>query len=340
MALQFTAKELIALPPTNPANWIVEGLLRTKRRRPSLLCGFPEAGKSTVAHQLALAVANGVPFLDRKTTQGHVIYWKNEDSQQDVAEDLRRAGLSTNSNLLILLPEPEDRNLDVLASALRQNPSTKLVIVETLADFLNIPDITNNDDCRTALQNFCNLVMQSNPDCAFLLLHHFNKSNLNAELSGTKILGATVISGFTDAKIYLRQISDEDSRRVIHATARKGVGIVPTYLDFDPETLTATLGTTVRDEAIATRQVAKTKRIMDLDSRIQQLVSENPGLSKWVIVSMVGGNGQRVGKHLEGMIHAGFIVTKSGGEKGNAQLLYLPDEESPIDREKKGEVAR
>jgi hypothetical protein len=250
MALQFTAKELIALPPSNPANWIVEGLLRTNRRRPSLLCGFPEAGKSTVAHQLALAVANGVPFLDRKTTQGHIIYWKNEDSAQDVREDFHRAGLSTNSKLLILLPEPEDRNLEVLTSALSQNPNTKLVIVETLADFLYIPDITNNDDCRTALQSFCNLVMKSNPNCAFLLLHHFNKSNINAELSGTKILGATAINGFTDAKIYLRQISDEDSRRVIHASVRKGRAIVPTYLDFEPETLTPESGVKIAISAL------------------------------------------------------------------------------------------
>ncbi|MHB1938993.1 MAG: hypothetical protein ACYCOR_20825 [Acidobacteriaceae bacterium] len=70
------------------------------------------------------------------------------------------------------------------------------------------------------------------------------------------------------------------------------------------------------------------------------MLDENPGSPKWKIVDMVGGNGQRVGKHLDGMIHAGFIVTKPGGEKGNARLLYLPDEKSPIDREKKGEVAR
>ncbi len=70
------------------------------------------------------------------------------------------------------------------------------------------------------------------------------------------------------------------------------------------------------------------------------MLRENPGIAKWELVSKVGGNGQRVGKHLDGMIDAGFVVTKAGGEKGNARLLYLSDDESLSNKEKKEEVTR
>src|SRR5438067_12558492 len=106
MAQIISAEQLFALPPTPPTNSIVEGLLRTRRKRPSLLCGFPGAGKSTLAHQLALAVANGVPFLGRKTIVGRDLFWKNEEGAEDVREDLQAAGLTANTKVTFLLPAP------------------------------------------------------------------------------------------------------------------------------------------------------------------------------------------------------------------------------------------
>src|SRR5947209_4400227 len=103
MVLRYTPQQLASLPPRKHSQDVLEGLLRTHRKRPSLLCGFPEAGKSTLAHQIAIAVATGNPFLGRETTQGRVIYWLNEDSASDVADDFFRAGLpKDNDNLSIL----------------------------------------------------------------------------------------------------------------------------------------------------------------------------------------------------------------------------------------------
>jgi len=333
LALCFTPQQLAALPPPNPTNWTVEGLLRTHRKRPSLLCGFPGSGKSTLAHQLAIAVNAGEPFLGRKTVRGHVLYWKNEESEQDVREDFFQAGLKTEStNLSILLPEPEDVNSTVLSEKLKLRPDTNLVIVETLADFLNVQDISNNDDCRQAMQNFCNTIVIPNPDCAFLLLHHFNKSNLNAELSSVKIQGGTTIAACSDGKIYLNQISDIDPRRFIKAEVRKGHPIEPTYLLFDPNTLTASLGETLREEATANRQSAKAQKELDLDTKILQLIALNPGQSKWKIVDLVGGSSQRVGNRVDQLIESNFIITRKGGEKGNAILLDVHGSESLEDK--------
>jgi hypothetical protein len=325
MASRYSARDLFQLPPTNPSNWIVDGLLRTHRKRPSLLCGFPESGKSTLAHQLALAVAHGIPFLGRETAQGHVIYWKNEDSAQDVSEDFLRAGLREDSDLSILLPKSGDNNFKELTAELLQCPKTKLVIIETLSDFLPVTDITSNDDCRAGLDQFCNRIIDPHPDCAYLILHHFNKSSMNADLSSIRVLGGTTIVGGTDAKIFLEQVSDQDQRRIIHASVRKGRRIEPTYLNFDPETLTATLGESVRQESILNRSVIKVQKGLDLDGRIVQFVGQNSGSPKWQIVALLGGNNKSVGNRIDDLIHAGTVVASLGGEKGNAQLLSLPN---------------
>src|SRR5580698_3872761 len=114
MAKFISTEDILALPPSKPTDWVIADLLRTGRKRPSLLCGLPEAGKSTLAHQLALAVANGIKFLDRDTVKGHVLYWKNEESAADVREDLIQAGLVDVDNLTMILPEPNDDNTNVL----------------------------------------------------------------------------------------------------------------------------------------------------------------------------------------------------------------------------------
>jgi RecA-family ATPase len=324
MAVRITAKELMLCPPDKQTTSIVEELLRTNRGRPSLLCGFPGSGKSTLAHQLAVAVAHGEPFLGRETTPGHVVYWSNEDSLFDLREDFMRLGMTEDTSISFQRPDPNGRNFTALGDTLLSCPDTRLVIIETLADFLQVKDITNNDDCRNGLQSFCDMIIAPNPDCSFLMLHHFNKSDVGSGLASAKILGATALAGLTDTKIYLRQVSDDDRRRIIHTEVRKGRNIESTYLEFDPETLRATLGSTVRDESILHRKETKALAQFECDTTIMQTIFANQYSSKWEIVKLVGGNAQNVGVRIDQMMQSGLIHYKLGGDKGNAKLLYIP----------------
>jgi hypothetical protein len=328
MSTSFTATDLFQLPPSAPSNWIVDGLLRTHRGRPSLFCGFPESGKSTLVTQLAIAVANGQPFLGRATVQGHVIVWKNEDSAQDVSEDLKRAGMTPASMLSVVIPSVGDENHRALRDELERHPDTVLVIIETLADFLNVEDISSNNDTRVAMQKFIDLIIKPYPGCSVVLLHHLNKSSVEADLSAKKILGGTVIAGATDAKIYLKRVSDEDPRRIISATIRRGRGIEPTYLEFDHETQIATLGNTVKAEAIAKKKATKEQKGLESDLHILQVIRENPGMPKWDIAKKVGGNALAFGKKVNELIEMNLVSATLGGEKGNAICLYPKIQES------------
>src|SRR5439155_21849789 len=57
--------------PEEPVSWLLEGILPAGGL--SLLAAKPKVGKSTLARNLALAVARGDEFLNRITVQGPVI---------------------------------------------------------------------------------------------------------------------------------------------------------------------------------------------------------------------------------------------------------------------------
>jgi hypothetical protein len=232
-----------------PSQWIVEGLLRVGRKRISLLAGKPEDGKSTIARQLAVAVTKGKPFLGRQTVRASVIYWQSEEEPGDVRDSLDRLGYdhTKDEKLLTFFGNAAENHVQSLREALAAHPEVKLVLIETLDDLLKVSDIKENSAARAAFDKFDTVVVNDfSHRVAFLALHQLKKRETDSV--GDMLLGATVIRGRTDAKWYLRRVSDEDPRRIFTATVRKGQEISPTYLDYNPDTETSTLGMTTTEE--------------------------------------------------------------------------------------------
>src|SRR5229473_8155280 len=86
----------------NPYRWIVDGLLRNNRPRPSLLCGYPHAGKSTLSRQLAIAVNQGYEFLGHSTKKGRVLYWQCEESDEDISQEFIKQGVDPQTKDIVI----------------------------------------------------------------------------------------------------------------------------------------------------------------------------------------------------------------------------------------------
>jgi RecA-family ATPase len=327
MSKLYTPTQLSELPPLTPSNWIVEGLLRTERGRPSILSGFPTAGKSTLAHQLAIAVANGTPFLGRATFQSDVIIWKIEDTPQDISEDLIKAGMTNSSRLRVLAVEENHgfkANKEDLEKAFVEYPDTRLVIIETIMDFLDIEDISKNGDCKRALTEFRNDFVMKHTDCVFLFLHHLNKSNDDAALSIKKIMGSTALSSGMDTMMYLEKESDENPKRKLMVDVRKGVPIPKTYLYFDEATSTMHLNGNVKDEAAKMRQAQEDKKELEFKLKICLEVKNTPGITKAALMKAVKGNSVYASDCIKQLVDRQELIEKFGGKKGNARMYYLP----------------
>ena len=317
--------------------WIVEQLLRTNRQRISLLCGSPHAGKSTVARQLAIAVSQGKPFLGRETLKSKVAYWQSEETTEDAAEDFAKSGMTQDDPIVILHPSPTDNHLQELDKVLTEDGDIRLVIIETLDDFLQMDDLSDNPSARRAFERFDREVVSKHKErVCFVALHHFKKSDEQRGSSLTKILGATVIAGKTDCKVYLRQVGEGDGRRVVSAQTRKGVPIEPTYLVFDDATQSSTLGQTLADERADSKKISLSQTHAELRQRCIEVVAQNAGLSQAKCCERVGGKTKLANDMFKALIDDGVIVVQQGGATKTAHLLYLkgnapePQPEAPL----------
>lgn len=311
---------------TTPSGiWIVDNLLRTNRKRISLLCGSPHAGKSTLARQLTVAVCHGEPFLGRPTLKGKVAYWQTEESEDDAREDFLKSGMTLDEpNFVLLHADPAENNLKALNKCLNDNPDIRLVIIETLDDFLQMDDLGDNPSARRAFEKFDQeVVAQHSHRVCFVALHHFKKSDEQRGISLHKILGATVIAGKTDCKIFMRGCGDGDPRRIISVDIRKGIRIEPTYLAFDEASQTSVLGQTLADEKAESKKAVVSVNASELRSRCVSVVAGDPGITKTDAYTKVGGYKKAAEEMFDVLIREGAIIPKRGGKTGTAHLLYV-----------------
>jgi hypothetical protein len=285
MSKILTLQDLSDLP-REERPWVVKDMIRAGKRS-FAICGSPEAGKSTLATQLAKAVARGEDFLGRPTTQGRVIYWQSEEDEQDAAEDFL-PGTSPSDPIAIIHPAPGDDNIQELDAAMERYPDTRLCIIETLMDFFQSDDLDSGpENARkfAALEG----VIAKYPQCAFGMLHWFKKSDMQRGLSIHKMLGSTVIAGKTGTKIFLHEVSDNDPRRVIQVRVHKGVKIEPTYLNWDAATKTSTLGSLVALEQQERKVVVGEHSKAIRRTKLLAAVAANEGEATDVICAEAGG---------------------------------------------------
>lgn len=326
--LLLSGAELKALT-FEPSQWIVDGLLRIGRRRVSLLAGKPEDGKSTLARQLAVSVTQGKPFLGRPTMRGAVIYWQSEEEPEDVRDSLERLRYdhTKDEKLQTFFGSASENHVLALRESLIENPGVRLVIIETLDDLLKVSDIKENSAARAAFDKFdANVVNEFCKNTAFLALHQLKKRETDSV--GDMLLGATVIRGRTDAKWYIRRVSDEDPRRLFQATVRKGLEILPTYLDYDAETEKSTLGMTTADE----RKFSTENTEKRISEEIHKFFANNPDTSfEGACFPAISGNKDQKWKVFKAARLNGTLLQSGKGTKGSPftyRLALVKEEEA------------
>jgi|SRR5690242_46877 len=330
--LLISGRELKNMSMTmQPQDWIVEGLLRTGRRRMSLLAGKPESGKSTLALQLAVSVCKGEPFLGRSTVRSEVLYWNTEEDVSDVWDSLQHLGYDPDRDMALWLPtgSTDVNPVQSLRNALAEHPDVRLVILETVDDVLRIDDIKENTAARQAFTTFDAAIMEKfSQQVTFLGLHHLKKRETDS--TGDMLLGATWLRGRTDAKLYLKQISDSDDRRVFHATVRKGRSVAPTILNFDKHTGKSTLGITVVEE----RKRGAVERHERILQSILEYFHKNPGKAfETDCLPCLECNSDEARRIHKRAVVDGLLSKSGKGTRGNPfvyRVAGIPDEERKV----------
>ncbi|MFI5342042.1 MAG: AAA family ATPase [Candidatus Methylomirabilales bacterium] len=285
-----------------------------------LMVSFMKVGKSTLVYALAVAIAQGHPFLGYPTQQGGVLILGVEEHPRDIKRRLQRFGL-----------RPEDP-VHVHRGGLDNSPGTfkalrefiaaqaiKLVILDTLPRFWSVGDENDNAEVMRQASPFLELARDTG--AVVLLLHHERKSGGE---EGRSIRGGSALFGLVDQALMLdRRQGGERSHRVLRTLGR--------YEETPPELILVLAGSEFRKlgtpEEVS--QQARAETVWAVLSEIPQAVAE--------IAKKADTPEGETRKVLEAI---GNRVIRGGGGKRGSPFTYrrapqdsIPPQANPIGKE-------
>jgi hypothetical protein len=188
-----------------PQRWAIHGLLP---EGVTLLVGAPKVGKSWLALQFAMAIADAAPLWNGRAPeiQGRVLLLALEDNERRM--QTRLAKIKTANTVLLSYatewPRMDNGGLDHLAHWLDENAgATRLVVIDTLGRF-RPPDTGRGSAYAQDYEVGAELKRIADKyKIAILLLHHTRKA-IAADVLDS-VSGTQGLTGSVDALLILRR---------------------------------------------------------------------------------------------------------------------------------------
>ena len=296
---QFTPLIVLLNEPEEKINWVVEDLLPSGGF--SIMVAKPKVGKSTLARQLALAVARGEPFLGRNTVKGGVLYVSLEEKRQEVKNHFKIMAANGTEDLSVYVGSaPEEAYKWLEDEVERQRPI--LIIIDTLFRFARVADL--NDYAKTIAALDPLLTLARTHSAHLMGIHHARKSPGDG---ADTTLGSTAIFGTVDTAVVLKRT---EGKRTIETQQRYGVDMEPTVLVFDPASKITTLG--------GTKEEDDTKNVEN--AIMEYLKSAKEPVSESVIDGEVEGKTIFKRAALRRLLSKGEVMRTGGGKRGDPFL--------------------
>jgi putative DNA primase/helicase len=277
--------------PEEQVSWLVEKRLPSAGF--SVLVAKPKAGKSTLARNLALAVAQGKTFLDNATQQGPVIYLALEEKRSEVKKHFSEMGATGTEEIYVhAASAPADALEQIRAVANDKKPV--LIIIDPLFRFTRVKDGNDYAQMTAVLEPV--LVLARETKAHVLCVHHAGKGDREG---GDSILGSTAIFGSVDTALFIKR---SERYRTISSQQRYGEDLTETVLRFDQATRTISLGESKEHEeenriAAAILTYLKNKTEAVIEAEISAEVEGRTAYKRNALRSLVtGGQVERTGK--------------------------------------------
>jgi AAA domain len=280
--------------PAEQIDWLVDKMLPAGGF--SLLVAKPKAGKSTLARNLALAVAQGKDFFGKPIQQGPVIYLALEEKRAEVRKHFLDMGATGGEEIYIFAASaPVDALQQIRTVAEEKKPA--LIIIDPLFKLTRIKDGNDYAQVTQALEPL--LVLARETGAHVLCVHHMGKGEREG---GDSILGSTAIFAAVDTALMMKR---SERYRTLSSIQRYGEDLPETVLRFDPQTRTLTLGESKEQE--------EEKRIAE--AIIGFLKSKEEPVTEAEIDAEVEGRTTRKRKALRELVAAGKVERIGKGGK-------------------------
>ena len=219
------------VPPLAPE--LIEGILREGHKM--LMVGPSKAGKSFLLMELAVCIAEGLPWLGHQCKQGKVLYINlevdNASCKHRLAQICEYMGLKELSHNLDVWPlrgkaVPMDKLTPKLIRRAQQIGYTA-IILDPLYKV-----ITGDENSASEMARFCNLFDQiaNSLHCSMIYCHHHSKGSQGQKRSMDRASGSGVFARDPDALLDLIELVIKGSQRDKLIIDSK-MGIVRRYLN-------------------------------------------------------------------------------------------------------------
>lgn len=282
--------------PEENVSWLVDGVLPSGGF--SVLASKPKVGKSTLARNLALNVARGESFLDKKTSKGPVIYYALEEKKAEVRKHFRDMEAQGEEDIYIYAGgAPIDALKQIREIA--EDIKPVLIIIDPLFRLAKVKDGNDYAQVTQALDPLLRLARDSGTHV--LCVHHTNKGDRQG---GDSVLGSTAIFSSVDTLLLMRRL---ENYRTIQTIQRYGEDLEETTLHFDKDTRTIEIGKPKFEEDIEGFKKAI----------IEFLSLQSESTIKSVIMEEVEGRAVLKRKALMELVTEGMVIREGEGGKGD-----------------------
>ena len=307
-----TLAQLLETSKDQPIEYTVDGLLPVGSL--NMIAGKPKSGKSTLVRQLASCVAKGADFLGRSTSKGSVLYFASEELGAHLSEHFQLLGIG--EGIHIVLRRPGTGFVSRLATALKQMPDIKLVIIDPLVNFLPGVDMDNYGQIAPALADLVEVAEKRG--VVLLAVHHLKKRA--TEEAGDSILGSSAIIAAMCTSIFLT--GEMGDTRRIRTSQRYGSRLDYTELEFDESTRSFSIGQSVKSSQ--EKRAAGTREIYG--GSIIHHANGKPGIGQQELQGLLGCSKPTLLPLLGELMEQGKIRREGKGEKGSPFVYYAVPE--------------
>jgi len=273
-------------------DWLWDGILPAGGL--GLLVAKPKVGKTTLAFNLALAVAGGNDFLGRKTKQSAVVYLALEEKRSEIRKKLKAAGETPDRISFHFGSAPEKAIRKV--RTLIQNTKAGLLVVDVLQKLCRVKDLNDYAQVTNTLEPLMATAREEN--CHILLTHHAGKTDRQ---DGDDILGSTALLGGVDTSIHIKK---RDQRRTFFTIQRYGEDMPETIIELKAD------GSL---EALGSRQQVEIEETLPL---ILEAVKEGRMTEK-ELYERVERDKNKVAKGLRLLYERGNVTRAGSGKRGD-----------------------
>ncbi len=287
-----------------------------------LFTAFMKVGKSTFIYPLVLAVARGVPFLNRATLQGGVLVLALEEHVRDVKLRLQKLGMTRTDPVHVntgTFPCTTEA-LEELEKFIAENKIV-MVVLDSLSAYWEVYNENDNAEVIRKVKPLLDLARRTN--CAMILIHHESKFGGQDESGknrgdGKAIRGASALFGLADQALSLgKRAGNAAKQRVLRAIGRRAESppelIIQLWGEMqlsDPKPYGYNVIGTPSELDEATKQ-ANIAKVLDRTPKTLETIKSESGVSK---------NARQV---LDALTEASLAVREGAGVRGDPHTWRL-----------------